>query len=67
MFLMILEKDCKLTDIDQKGLYRAGYVPNPYSNPPAPRSKGGLIYPPMTLPFIGSWKKPIGMGIKKRS
>ena len=41
------------------------YGPNPNSNPPTPKSKGGLIYPlPMTPPFNGTWEKPIGMGIK---
>ena len=41
------------------------YVPNP--NPPTPKSEGGLIYPPVIPPLIGSWKKPIGMELKKAS
>lgn len=41
------------------------YVPNP--NPPTPKSECRLIYPPAILPLIGSWQKPIGMGLKKKT
>lgn len=35
-------------------------------SPPTPKSEGGFIYPPIIPSFLGSKKKLIGMGIKKK-
>ena len=35
--------------------------------PPPPRGGKGYYPPPPPPPFFGTWKNPIGMGVKKNS
>ena len=44
------------------------YVPNPPPPPPTitTHGEGGYPYPYRSPPFIGTWKNPIGMGVKKK-
>ena len=39
---------------------------NVYVPPPPPRSGKGYYPPPPPPPFFGTWKNPIGMGVKKK-
>ena len=49
--------------VDRRGSSNTAnvYVPHP---PPPTHGEGYPYYP---LPFIGTWKNPIGMGVKKKS